>query len=239
MPLNDWDRLNQRIVGQRLNWLGIRDELLGIIERLDSLRRQGKIEEGKYRQKGNYFKNTVIALVKSFCGIELKDRKIRGKTDVHDVDISHISGVGNLFGGSAVLVAGEVKMMGSPSHIRGGAEYPERTISIDIDKRSKEVKYTPVDLKRLNSPDIVGGWDKWIESSKPAFFSAWLMRLAVKNKLKHVRDKIEGMAEYNNGVGLAIFKEESNHYKWVEIKSENPKVFSIQQLVEKICSHIS
>lgn len=51
--------------------------------------------------------------------------------------------------------------------------YPERTLTIDIDKRIKEVKYTSIDLKRRTDPQVTKEWAEFITETPPAFFSAW------------------------------------------------------------------
>lgn len=67
MPTPEWQALNKRIVKGGLRWRDIEDELLSLLVQLDQLRREDRIQEGKYRQKGNYFRDTIIALVKAQC----------------------------------------------------------------------------------------------------------------------------------------------------------------------------
>lgn len=231
MPVfEQWIILNEKIVAERLRFVQIEDELLQIIKEVDEARETDAIDEGEYRQKGNFFRNMIIALVKARCGLELRDRKIQGRTDVHDVDLSAL---GVTDGHEIAIVAGEVKMLGSPAHVRGGREYDERTISIDIDKRLKEVKYTPIDLKRRYNPEVKEGWSKWIRQTSPKFFSAWLMRLATKDKLERIIRKLEGLAEYNNAVGAALYQQDRSEYEWVKFESE--KVLTVDGLVDIIC----
>ena len=225
-----WTRLNEKVAAEGLRFAQIEDELLQIIKEVDEARKADTIDEGEYRQKGNFFRNTIIAMVEARCGLELRDRKIQGRTDVHDVDLSAL---GVTDGHEIVIVAGEVKMLGSPAHVRGSREYDERTISIDIDKRLKEVKYTPIDLKRRYSPEVKEGWSKWIQQTHPKFFSAWLMRLATKDKLERIIKKLESLTEYNNAVSAALYQQGHNGYEWVKFKSE--KVLTVDELVDLIC----
>ena len=229
-PVKEWSKLNARIVEKKLKWDDIKDKLLEIISAMDNLWKNGKILEGEYRQKGNHFKDTVIALVKAQCGIRITGQKVKGRTDRHAVDLSYFKGESK---GGILVIAGEAKMIGSPKHLKDRRAYPERTITIDIDKRSKEVKYTPIDLKRLNDPEVVTGWRKWINETEPKFFSAWMMRLASKNHLENVISKLEGISEYNNGVGVAIYKDQDGRYTWVDIKSS--KLLTIGDFVDLIC----
>lgn len=236
MPIPQWQELNRRIVYEKLRWRDIQEELLNILAELDQLRREDRIPEGKYRQKGNYFRDTIIALVKARCGYSLRERELLGKTDVHRVDLSYIQDVENPERGVLIL-AGEVKAMGSPGHKRDDRHYPERTITIDIDKRIKEVKYTSVDLKRLIDPQVSKGWDKFIANTPPAFFTAWLMRLASHDRVEHIFKKLAGVTEYTNGVGVALYQEgDDGTYEWI---MEIPKpLLTIEALVEEVCHYL-
>ncbi|MHC1566409.1 MAG: hypothetical protein ACXQTD_01400 [Candidatus Syntropharchaeia archaeon] len=184
-------------------------------------------------RKGNYFKNTIIALIQARCDVALREEALVGHTDVHKVDFAFINSGRSI---ELYVIAGEAKMLGSPPHVKGSRKYPERTISIDIDKRIKEVKYTPIDLKREFSTERIGKWQEWIDRTYPKFFSAWLLRLGTGNRLDHVVDKLEGVCEYNNAVGVAIYREVNEKYRWVEISSS--KLLSIDQLVEEICREV-
>lgn len=192
MPTRRWKDLNHRIAVEKLRWGDVRQELLDVLAEVDRLRRNDRISEGQYRQKGNYFRDTVIALIKSSCDFELCEREVRGKTDMHRVDLSYVHDAGEPRR-SFVLLAAEVKAMGSPQHTRTGARYPERTLTIDIDKRIKEVKYTSIDLKRLTDPQVAKGWTQFIAETPPAFFTAWLMRLAVRDRINHICEKLMGV----------------------------------------------
>jgi len=233
MPFERWSALNDKIIREKLSFKDIQDELLQVLESLDELRKVGGIEEGVYRQKGNYFKNTIIALVQARCDVILRERELIGRTDKHKVDFAFV----NSRGVELYVVAGEAKMLGSPPHVRGDKQYPERTISIDIDKRIKEVKYTPIDLKRRFSSNEIGDWQKWVDESYPKFFSAWLLRLGAGNRLDHVISKLESIREYNNAVGVAIYTEVDEKYQWVEIPP-NSRLLNIDQFVEEICREI-
>lgn len=152
------------------------------------------------------------------------------------VDLSYVHNANNPARGF-VLLAGEAKAMGSPPHERSGRHYPERTLTIDIDKRIKEVKYTSVDLKRRFDPEVSKGWAKFIAETPPAFFSAWLMRRGARDRLEHVFEKLVGVAEYTNGVGVALYQErEDGTYEWVTAVPS--PLLTIESLVETICHYL-
>lgn len=228
-PFEEWRRLNLEIVKSRRRWSQIHIPLLKLIGHLDYLRRNDRIDEGAYRQKGNLFRDTVQALVAARCGVQLKDTKVFGRTDKHDLDFAGFQDEE----GTVLVMAGEAKMLGSPPHTRAGKEYGERTISIDIDKRLKEVKYTPIDLKRSQDSEIQKGWAQWLEETRPMFFSAWLCRLAKRDRLERVVRKFEGLREYNNGVAVAIYRENGGRYEWVDVQSK--KLTGMDGLVDLIC----
>jgi len=235
MPTPRWQALNQRIIHEGLSWSDIGEEFLGSLAELDQLRREDRIPEGRYRQKGNYFRDTIIALVKARCGFELREREIPGKTDVHRVDLSYLEDADDPRRGF-VLLAGEAKAMGSPEHERGGKRYPERTLMIDIDKRIKEVKYTSIDLKRRFDPRVSKDWGNFITETPPAFFTAWLMRLGTRDRLEHIYAKLTGVDEYTNGVGVALYRErEEEAYAW--ITAIPTPLLTIEMLIEAICRH--
>ena len=237
MPTSKWEALNRRIVHEGLRWHEVQEELLDILAELDHLRREDRIPEGRYRQKGNYFRDTIIALIKARCGVEVREMEVPGRTDMHRVDFSYLrDGEGSQRG--FVLLAGEAKAMGSPEHERSGKHYPERSLSIDIDKRIKEVKYTPIDLKRRVDPQVTKKWPDFIMETPPAFFTAWLMRLAARDHLDHIFNKLKGVVEYTNGVGVALYSErEDGNYEWI---AEVPKpLLTVEALIERICHYLS
>lgn len=230
MPFTEWDRLNTVISSQDLAWSDIRARLLSIIGDLDHLRRTDQIEEGPYRQKGNRFRNTIRALIRARCGVDMPNRRVSGRTDRHDLDLVWEQQ-------DEVLIAIEAKMIGSPAHVRLGRRYVERSIGIDIDKRTKEMKYTAIDLKRSTAPEGIGNWSDWRTSTQPHFAVALLMRLAGRNRVDAVKRKVEGLAEYVDAVGLALYRENSNGtLSWVPVSSSS--FLDIGELVNTACTWV-
>jgi hypothetical protein len=194
----------------------------------------GTLPEGEYRQKGNAFRDFISELifVRSGGQYRLMDRKVRGYTEQnHDVDLAYVRG-------ETLLVAGEVKMTGSPAHRRGNYIQRERKTQSDLDKRLKEVKFTAVDLKLYYTPNrtmakIVSEeslfsthypawWDEWIKSSIPGFYSFWASRLASGQRKgdkvtnadnpRLLIEKFDKLRKYNNAVGVFMFREKGGKY---------------------------
>ncbi len=157
----------------------------------------GKLCEGSYRQKGNVFRDLISELIyiRSEKQYRLLDTKVPGYTEHnHDLDLAFVRGEDSL-----LIVAGEVKMTGSPRHRVGNTIKEERRTQSDLDKRLKEVKFTSVDLKLYYTSDKVivkivqsllesdtfdkeimknQWWDEWVKKSVPGFYSFWASRLA-------------------------------------------------------------
>lgn len=235
-PFKKWIELNKAIANKKLYFRDIENELIDVIWRLDKLWRNGLIEQGQYRQKGNYYRDTIVSLIKARCldegyRIEIREARLEGRTDkVHKVDFAYI-------GRNRVpIVTGEVKAIGSPPHRIGGRTYPERNINIDIDKRIKEVKYTPIDLKRKYDPLVLTPWNQWIDETPPKFYTFWLLRLGSSNKINHILEKIRGLREYNNGVSAIIYAESGGVYRWVFMKDNI--IRGVDELTQEIAREI-
>ncbi len=208
----------------------VRQEFLDLVWELDKYRTRGVIEEGQYRQKGNIWRDFVIELVKNRCGYEFMDRKIKGLTDKHDLDLTFIHR-------NTLLVAGEAKMLGSPEHkTETGEMKPERSTGIDLDKRLKEVKHTPVDLK-LSHGFNVGEWSSWKSKTVPHFYSFWASRIATRDNVHLIIEKFTGLQKYNNGVGVLLYREDKRGYK--EIKDERLSKLDIDLAIDSIGSFLN
>ncbi len=221
------------------------DEYYKLVE---TPRIRGTLPEGEYRQKGNAFRDFISELifVRSGGTYRLLDKKVRGYTERnHDVDLAYVVG-------GTVLVAGEVKMTGSPPHRRGSYVQKERKTQSDLDKRLKEVKFTAVDLKLYHTPnevivktlsndgnllstDLPLWWDEWVKASVPGFYSFWASRLA-SGQLKNGKvvnadnpdlllEKFDRLRKYNNAVGVFMFREENDRY--VPVETENIKKLNL------------
>src|SRR3990172_3502594 len=145
----------------------VEEDILRLMEGLDLMPGGTVVPPGIYRQKGNRFRDVIRVLLQRKSGLEFHERRIAGLTDQHVVDLAYP------YKGDPKLTI-EVKMAGRPRHVdESGIERPIRGGEVDFDKRLKEVKYTPVDLK-LRYTGLHGqNWDDWIGDSIPRFYSIW------------------------------------------------------------------
>lgn len=56
-----WRSLNARITSSRLDFSDVLDELMDVLWVIKW--RDGNVEPGVYRQKGNYYRDTIISLI--------------------------------------------------------------------------------------------------------------------------------------------------------------------------------
>jgi len=99
------------------------------------------------------------------------------------------------------------------------------------------VKYTSIDLKRRFDPQVSKGWAEFITETPPAFFTAWLMRLGARDRPEHIFEKLTGVAEYTNGVGIALYQQrEGETYEW--FSAIPSPLLTMERLVEAICRHL-
>jgi len=229
-PFDAWGRLNRKIVEERLSFTSIQEELLRILWRLDERWKKGAVDQGLYRQKGNYYRDTITSLIRARCllrgaDVVLKERTLQGRTDVHKVDFAFPES-------GDPIVAGEVKAIGSPPH----RQYPERPIGIDVDKRIKEVKYTPVDLKRRAAPTISKPWQEWVKHTKPKFYVFWIMRRGARNSVDKILGKVASILEYANGVSAVMYEERERSYAY--IFTGGNEISTVDGLTREICDQI-
>ncbi len=175
------------------------------------------------------YRNTIISLITARCesrglSISPKERALEGRTDLHKVDFAY-----PLEGDP--IIAGEVKAIGSPEH----NGYGERHIGIDIDKRVKEVKYTPIDLKRKFDPLISKGWFTWVDKTQPKFYVFWIMRQGKKNSLNRILGKVASVGEYANGVSAVIYAPARSHYRYVFLGNKQRRIAPVDDLIDEIC----
>jgi len=206
----------------------IQEEFLTVLYKLDEYRKEGAIPEGEYRQKGNAFRDLILALIKSRVGFKLRDMRVEGFTDEHDLDLGfYLNGV--------LYVGGQVKMIGSPPHSLRGERKPERPTRADIDKRMKEVKYTPLDLKlKYSGTDLKNGQPGEIGSQIPSqdSFSFWACRIGAEDDLDLIASKFVRLTEYNNGVGVILYREEKGRYTAIEKPELKP--LTIDNTIDQI-----
>jgi len=199
---------------------------------LNSYRRKGLIPEGEYRQKGNAFRDMLSWLINKRSGIRLEDRRVKGFTDIHDIDLVFMPD-------NVLKVAGEAKLLGTPAHLlESGEEKPERAGHVDVDKRLKEVKFTAVDLKLRYGGINVGIWDNWIANARPAFYSIWGCMVGEKTpkKIELLTRKFVELRKYNNGVGVLFYTEREGNY--VRIRDTAPEL-DIDKTIQDLCKNLT
>jgi len=214
----------------------IQRNFLDIMHFLDTYRKKGIVPEGEYRQKGNLFRDLISGLIEKKCGFKLRDRKVLGLTDIHDLDLVFLIG-------DKLILAGEVKMLGTPSHITSdGERKPPRGGSVDLDKRLKEVKYTAIDLKLRYGGVDIGRWNDWIARASPNFYSIWGCMVTDapdairRNNVELMISKFLKLRNYNNGVGVLFYHEQNEHY--VEVLDRRLEEIKIDEIIKEICRNL-
>lgn len=97
---------------------------------------------------------------------------------------------------------------------------------------------TDIDLKRRSDPGVIRGWDAFITDTPPAFFVAWLVRLGSQNHIQHGLDKLKGIAEYANGMGVAGYGEPGmGQYEWIH--GIPRPLQSLETLIKTISGYLS
>ncbi len=230
-----WEAFIQEVRSREgLRFATIEGDFLRMMETMNSAWVAGELEEGVYRQKGNRWRDLIVELVRSRCMVTLQGRRIQGLTDIHAVDSAYPPI------GDPVLVV-EAKMLGTPAHtMPNGRRKPERGGAVDLDKRLKEVKYTPVDLKLKHTGTTVGEWDQWVKSSLPKFYSLWACYIGERERrnLDAMIRKFQDLkGYYNDGVGVFFYEQSGSRY----IKVDDPALLelSIDDVVDEICRLLS
>lgn len=189
----------------------------------------GRIPPGTYRQKGNRFRDLIRVLIRRRCGVDFFERDLEGLTDRHKVDLVFPAR-------GPPLIGIEVKMAGRPGHTdEGGFQRPPRGGEVDLDKRLKEVKYTPIDLKLRETGTRVREWDEWIRDSVPYFYTIWGFLMGNERRLEPTIDKFANLARhYNNGVGVFLYALRDGRY--VKVSGfENLDRLTIDGVLEVVC----
>lgn len=227
-----WNTLIQKVqTTSGIRFQEIEDDFLQTMEALNSQWRVGQIDEGVYRQKGNRWRDLIIELVRSRCSVVLRGRKLQGLTDLHVVDMAYPTE------GDPILAV-EAKMLGTPAHLlANGRRKPERGGAVDLDKRLKEVKYTPIDLKLKYAGTDIGHWSRWLKGARPKFYSLWACYLGVR-ELANAAAMIEKFRKlkehYNDGVGVFFYAQREGE-GYAPVHMPELDVFLVDDIVDQIC----
>lgn len=226
-----WDELicKAQFVPRERPFESLQDDFLVMMEGFDISGLPGRIPPGIYRQKGNRFKDLIGTLIRRRCNLNFIEREIEGLTDRHVVDLVFPAR-------GSPEIAMEVKMAGRPEHIdEAGTKRPLRGGEVDLDKRLKEVKYTPIDLKLRYSGTVVKDWDSWVKESVPYFYTIYGFFLGNPRRLDRTVEKFVKLAShYNNGVGLFLYLREGDRYVAV-IDHPDLKNLRIDDVVGEVC----
>lgn len=217
----------------------IEDVFLDFMQAVNGLRRKGKFPAGQYRQKGNWWRDLMAALVKARCGVVMPDRRVEGLTDIHSLDMVYPDPLGEV---GAPLIVVEAKMLGSPEHIEpDGTRRPERGGAVDLDKRLKEVKYTPIDLRLKYTGLVASDWEEWNRTAIPKFYSLWAFRVASRERQtvqRRIMDKMIGLARYyNTRVGFYLYEEDKGG-QYRRFSAAVPRGHTVDEVIEAICDNV-
>jgi hypothetical protein len=189
---------------------------------------RGTIDEGTYRQKGNIWGELIRELLRRRCGVVFRKGRLHGLTDIHAVDFYY---------GRAENpeIVGEAKMLGSPAT----KDKPVRRGATDIDKRLKEVKYTPLDLKLRYTGPAIRDWHRWLRSSGPQFFTFWAFRVEPGESIPRIVKKCSDLAAYyNNGVGIFLFTPSPRGPGYVPLSFESETELRIDDCLAAVQSSL-
>ncbi len=237
--LDLWNALLDRAEQPGTRFQNIEEAFLEFMQAVNGLRREGEFPAGQYRQKGNWWRDLMAALVKARCGVVMPDRRVEGLTDVHSLDMVYPVPLVEV--GTPMIVV-EAKMLGSPEHIEpDGTRRPERGGAVDLDKRLKEVKYTPIDLRLKYTGPVVSNWEEWNRTAIPKFYSLWAFRIAIREGYvvqTRIVDRMVRLARYyNTGVGFYLYEEdESGQYR--RFSAAIPQGHTIDEVIEAICNDV-
>lgn len=168
----------------------------------------GGISSGQNQNKGLFFNELIARLVERCAGFGVAQRGKRPGilTQQVDVDLCYPADKGS----RPALIA-EVKMAGLPRH-PGSPKQQRlgRPASADVDKRIREIALNVIDLKLADvqgGTTAIGDITSWIQSTRPAFFAMFGLRVIDDNDHSKVLAKFQYLANsYANGVGLALYR---------------------------------
>ncbi len=158
---------------------------------------------GIYRKKGNFFSETITAILSNKTASPLAPRtRVKGFSQEHQIDIAWPApdkGVA-----TEPIVCCEAKLTGAPAF----GDTQARRIQYDWTNRRKELKFQATDLKlyrERNNPTI-RNWDHWRQRAAPKVYAIWGGRLEVVEDLDYmVRQAHELTATYLDRVGIYGF----------------------------------
>ena len=133
-------------------------------------------------------------------------------------------------------------MLGTPAHtLANERQKPERGGAVDLDKRLKEVKYTPIDLKLKHSGTRIGHWSRWLKSARPMFYSLWACYLGKRelaNSAKMIEKFRKLRAYYNDGVGVFFYAQDEGG-GYIPFRLPELREFLVDDVIEEVCATLN
>lgn len=212
----------------------IQSHLLKALSALDVRRVTGEITDGIYRQKGNRFREIIEAIVFNRCQFRFDETKLRGYTSTHKVD--HFFGFNSTKLDNRVpFIAGETKLAGTPSWMDAGRMRPERIGTVDLEKRTKEIKFTAVDLRlKFAEKSRFSNFEDLLMHGTPrfyAFMGLYMGKIPDGEKINRAISLLEELLKFGISTGVFLFYGSPAQYVEIPVKKE----LSIDQALIKLC----
>lgn len=233
--------LLDRVEAERIQTFG--DIEAGFLHAMSAFDRRvvmGDISSGENQNKGLFFNELIARLVErcSSFGVAQRGKRPGILTQQVDVDLCFPEDRH----ARPILIA-EVKMAGTPKHPRSPKQgWLGRPASADVDKRIREIALNVIDLKLADvqgSTTAIGDITSWIQSTRPAFFAIFGLRVIDDNDLRKVMARFQHLANsYANGVGLALYgpTDTTTNAGLVTYRAlKSPGGMSIDDAVKRMC----
>ena len=184
-------------------WDQIQDEFLAAVSLFDTEYSKGRKNSGWYQKKAGYFNDLLVLLLENATGAKLGRSVKRGSALFDEIDINLCYPEDPTRRPS---VGAEAKMLGAPPH--PGNKNIARSARQDIHKRVREVALTSVDFKAHYAPArAIHSFKSWIAETRPKYFSFWAFRVADAHDFENVRQIMNALKNYCNGVGAFFYRE--------------------------------
>lgn len=155
---------------------------------------------GIYRKKGNFFSDTVTAILSNKTDSPLAPRtQVQGFSQLHQIDIAWPAP--DKGAAKEPIVCCEAKLTGAPAF----PGTPARTVRSDWTNRRKELKFQATDLKLYRERDnpTIRNWDQWRRKAAPLVYAIWAGRLEDISELSYMVDQARELTDtYLDRVGV-------------------------------------
>ena len=196
---------NVRKSREAQRWDQLQAEFLSAVSDFDTEYATGSRATGWYQSKAGYFNDLLVLLLQNSTGRVL-GRSVKRKSalfDEIDIDLCYPADQAK-----DPSVGAEAKILGTPPH--PGTNNTARRAQADIHKRVREVALTAVDFKaRYARPQPISSFQSWIQETRPKYYSFWAFRVADDSDFQKVRQIMNALKTYCNGVGAFFYRERS------------------------------